>query len=433
MLAKFFSLFQGLRTFLVLWASQSVSELGSAMTSYALIVWAYQNGGSVMDVSLLAVCSFLPSVALSFLAGAAIDRLNKRRVMLICDAVAAAGTLTVLWLSEAGTLQIWHLYLVNFALGLMNTLQIPASTVAVTLLVPKAQYGRAGGLQAFSSALTTILTPAFAVALLTLFGLRSVLLLDLASFFIAFGVLLFAIRIPEQVAPRGEKRKAGGVLEGVAYLRRDRTLFKTILFFAFINLLAYLSGGGSIPTAMILSRPGGGELALGAYSSAVGLGALIGSVWATLMRPPKHRRRLIFLSCALSFSLSDFLLGVGRAPWVWVLAGLIGNLPLPLLNANLSVVMRTRVPVELQGRVFAARDTLQYCTVPVGYLLGGLLVDRVFEPAMAADTLLRRHLGPLVGVGPGAGMAAVLIASGILGPLACLLALRDRSLRSLDD
>ena len=58
------------------------------------------------------------------------------------------------------------------------------------------------------------------------------------------------------------------------------------------------------------------------------------------------------------------------------------------LNANLTTIMRTQVPIDMQGRVFAARDTLQYITIPLGLTLGGQLADRVFEPFMASGSPL---------------------------------------------
>lgn len=157
----------GLRNFLILWSGQAVSSLGSSMTSFALIIWAYQQQGTVMSVSLLAFCSYLPSILFSFLAGAITDRWDKKKIMLVSDSVAACGTLTVLLLYQTGSLAIWHLYAVNFILGFMNAFQIPASTVAVSLLAPKEQYTRVSGLQNFSNSLVTILTPALATAVLS--------------------------------------------------------------------------------------------------------------------------------------------------------------------------------------------------------------------------------------------------------------------------
>lgn len=68
---------------------------------------------------------------------------------------------------------------------------------------------------------------------------------------------------------------------------------------------------------------------------------------------------------------------------VWCVGAVLGWLPIPLMNANLDVLFRTHIPVKMQGRVYAARNSLQFFTIPLGYLLGGALVDTVFEPFMA--------------------------------------------------
>ncbi len=120
--------------FLLLWLTQSFSTLGSSMTSFALVVWSYQNSGSALTTALLSVCSYAPYILMSVFAGALSDRWDKKRVMLFSDTFAACCTAAVLILLEGGGLRIWHLYLLNSLSGLMNTFQQPASEVAVSLL-----------------------------------------------------------------------------------------------------------------------------------------------------------------------------------------------------------------------------------------------------------------------------------------------------------
>lgn len=424
--------FSGLRSFFALWASQAVSTMGSSMTGFALIIWAYERQGTASSVALLAVCSYLPSVLLSFIAGAVADRWDKRKLMLVCDSVAAIGTLVILFLLVINQLQIWHLYLVNLVLGLMNAFQIPASTVAVTLLTPERQYTHVGGLQAFSNSLVTMLTPALSTAVLSFFGLKVVLLLDLASFGAAFVTLAFFIRIPQ----RGKMLQKNSFtlkncLQGLDFLKKHRPILSLILFFAFVNLLASMSGNGIMP-AMVLARSGNDQAALAMVSTAIGAGSIAGSVLVTFLPPLKRKMRVIFLSCAISFFICDIFWGIGQTAWVWVAAAAAGNLPLPFLNANLSAIMRTRVPLEMQGRVFSTRDTLQYFMIPVGYLLGGFLADRVFEPFMASPSAAQRAMSLLVGSGKGAGIALLFLLTGIIGTVASLLCLRNKEYHLLE-
>ena len=170
-----------LHSFLLLWGSQTVSQLGTALTDYAIIIWVYSQKGTASSVTLLTVCSFLPTIFLRFLAGSMVDRWNKKRIMLIADLLAACGTLAVFVLHSAEVLEIWHLYVINFLLSLMNAFQEPASFVAVSMLVPKEHYARAGGLQGFGGAAISILAPALGALLLAYGGLEMVLIVDLAT------------------------------------------------------------------------------------------------------------------------------------------------------------------------------------------------------------------------------------------------------------
>ena len=156
---RIFNSLKELQGFLALWGSQSLSSLGSSMTSFALIIWAYGQSGSALTTALLSVCSYTPYVLLSVFAGVAGDRLSKKRTMLVCDSTAAITTCLVWLLMISGRLAIWHLYVINAVSGVMNALQQPASEVTVTMLTPAKYYQRVGGLRAFSNSLVTLLAP----------------------------------------------------------------------------------------------------------------------------------------------------------------------------------------------------------------------------------------------------------------------------------
>lgn len=422
-----------LKSFLILWGSQAVSSFGTAMTNFALIIWAYEQQGTVSSITLLSVCSYLPSILFCFLAGTLADRWNKKKIMLICDLVAALGTLAVFILYSTESLRVWHLYVINFTLSFMNAFQNPASYVAVSLITPKEHFIRVSGLQAFSNSLVTIITPALATAVLAFGGLRIILLIDLISFAIAFTLLLFFIKIPSMSSDGDKKNESflKNCLEGLKYLREHIPIWKMILFFSFINLLASIAGNGIMP-ALILARTGDNQVALGIVSSSIGLGALAGSILVTVVKPFKSRTKVIFLSCAVSFLLCDILWAVGQNLAIWVFATFAGNLPLPFLNANLATIMRTKVPIEMQGRVFSARDTFQYITIPIGLFLGGYLADNIFEPFMLNTSLLQQMLSKLVGTGRGSGMAVIYLITGTIGFLVSLRSAKDKIYKSLD-
>lgn len=424
------NVFQEMRTFLILWLTQSLSGLGSAMTSYALVVWSYTQKGSALMTALLMVSSYAPYVLLSIFAGALSDKWNKKATMLVCDTTAALTTVVMLILLKRDALRIWHLYLINGINGLMNTVQQPASEVATTRILPKKYYQRVGGLRYLSSSFNSILTPVIATAVMGLAGMGAVVAIDLFSFGVAFLVLAFGIKIPEREEKTAEKEKLLiSVKAGIGYLKKERGIFDLILFLAAINLVASVYNA-AFP-AMMLSRNGGSEQVLGLVNTVVGVSTLAGSILASFVKTPKSRVRVICNSLLFAMSTENFLLAFGRTPVIWCVGGFLGWIAIPLMNANLDAVMRLHTPEEMQGRVYSVRNSLQFFTIPIGYFLGGFLVDQVFEPIMAfqreGSILLK-----LFGSGKGSGAAFLFFVIAFAGIGVCLYFRRDKHIWDLE-
>ena len=423
--------FKQLHSFLLLWGSQTVSQLGTAMTDYAVIIWVYSRKGTASSVTLLTVCTFLPTIFFRFLAGSVVDRWNKKRIMLTADALAACGTLAVFVLHSADVLQIWHLYVINFLLSLMNAFQEPASFVAVSMLVPKEHYTRAGGLQSFGGAAVSILAPALGAILLASGGLDLVLVIDLATFAAAFLVLLFMIRIPE---PERQETKeepfSETCLAGIRYLKEHTAILRITMFLAVINFLAKLGNDGML-SPFILGRTGNNQPVLGAVESFVAAGLLDGSLIATMTKPAKKRIPLIFITTGCIFA-GNIIQSLTSQPWLWCAAAFGSYLMAAVMNVNLDTLMREKVPMEMQGRVFSAKSTLQNFTIPPALLLGGLLADTVFEPFMLADSPMQRALSGFFGAGKGSGIGLMFFIIGIAGMVISFTRLRKPVYRELD-
>lgn len=405
-----------LKTFLILWATQSLSQLGSAMTGFALPLWLYQKTGSALQTALLSICSYAPYVVLSIFAGALSDRWDKKKTMLVCDTFAACCTLVILFLLKTDLLRPAHLYILNAVTGLMNTVQQPASEVAMTLITPKKHYQKTSGLTYFSNSLVTILNPILATAVFAFAGMDGVIVCDLATFLLAFAVLALFIEIPQQ---RTAETKRKSVLQesraGLAYLKENGMILNLILFLAGVNLVA--SAFDAVLPAMILPRKTGSETVLGMVTSCAGIASLIGSVIVTLLPKPKNRIRVIYLTMLFSLGTENFVIAFTESPIVWCMAQFLGWVVVPIMGASLNVVLRSTIPVEMQGRVYACRNTLQFFTIPIGFFLGGLLVDEVCEPIMARNI---PWLTGLFGSGKGSGAAMVMFLLGIAGVAICL-------------
>ncbi len=415
-----------LRPFLWLWASQSVSEMGTAMTNYALVIWAYEQTGTAASLTGLTLCSFLPTILFRFIAGAVADRWNKKTILLISDLFAACGSLFILFLFTSASLTVMWLYGINFLLSLMNAFQVPAAYVATSLLVPREFYAKTGGLQAASGALISILSPVLGSVLLSFGGLEAVLAVDLGTFAVAFLTLVF-LPIPslKRDAQTGKESVGQNILSGFRFLRQHATLFRLILLIAFVNLLAKLGPDGQMP-AFILSRTENNQSVLGAVQSAVALGLLAGGSLISFLKPPGDDTAGILLMCVLVF-LMGILFAVSRHTVLWCVFAFLQYLFAAAMNVYWGAKMRNDVPIEMQGRVFSARDTLQNCTIPSGLYLGGILTDRVFEPAMLRPSVFRQMFAPVVGGQNGAGIALLFFLVSVMGFAVCTLCLYRHS------
>lgn len=418
-----------MRLYLILWFTQMLSGLGSAMTAFALVIWSYTFEGSALKTALLMVCSYTPYVIFSVFAGAISDKWNKKKILLASDTLSAITTVIVLVLIKTNQLRLYHLYILNAANGLMNTIQQPASEVVTTLILPKEHYQRVGSLRYLSSSVSSILTPILAAAVMGLFGMEWVIAFDLFTFVLAFFVLLFLIPVPE--IPAEESRKESffeSAKTGLQFLKREKGIFALMLFLAGINFVASMYNA-AFP-AMVLSKAT--ETEMGAVNAITGVTTLIGSIMASFMKTPKSRVKAIWLCLMASMCTENLLLSVGRNVYVWCLGAFFGWIFIPLMNSNLDAVMRLRIPRDIQGRVFAARNSFQFFTIPLGYLLGGALVDHVFEPLMANYGHLP-VLRTLFETGKGSGAKMFFFVLWIAGIFVCLAFRKNKHILALEE
>lgn len=413
------NLIKDLKTFLILWSTQSLSQLGSAMTGFALTLWLYEKTGSALQTALLAVCSYAPYVVMSIFAGALSDRWNKKKVMLVCDTLAACCSVAVLVLLKADLLQPVHMYILNALTGLMNTVQQPAGDVAMTMITPKKYYQKTSGMRSFSSSLVTILNPVFATALYAFAGMEFVICVDLGTFAIAFLALLFGVKLPAREKKETAEREPflETVRAGLACLKENELVLVLILFLAGVNFVA--SAFDAVLPALVLPRESGGEAVLGIVTSCAGIAMLVGSLIVTALPAPKNRVRVIYLTMLFSLGTENFLLAFTELPVLWCVGQIIGWLLVPVMSANLDVILRTTIPLDMQGRVYSCRNTMQFFTIPIGLSLGGFLVDHFCEPVMAAAPA-GGMLVRLFGTGKGSGAAMMMFILGVLGVVICL-------------
>ena len=421
------------KKFIIFWLSQSVSQLGSEMTSFALTIWAYQQTNSAMAVSLITFCSYFPYILISIFAGSFIDKNSKKKIMLIADLFAAVCSVFILILFSTGNLHIYHIYIVNTITGFMDAFQAPAEAVAIGMMVPSDKYAKASGYSSFSENLLTVVAPMLAATFISFVGLGGIIFFDLLTFIFAFVVLLFFIKLSENTSSQ-EKGVLDGCKEGFGFLKKNRGILYIILSMALLNFFSRLTYE-NILSPMLLARTNNNNEILGLVSSILGIGGIIGGLLvAGKKNGYKDNLKLIYFLAAFSFLFGDLLMGLSQNVYLWSIAALAASIPIPFVIAGQKTIMYNTVPQNLQGRVFAVRNAIQFCTIPIGILLGGFLADYVFEPFMlGSKSILAVFLRKLVGTGSGSGMAVMFLCTGILGSTSSILLYNNRNVKLLRD
>ncbi len=417
-----------LRNFILLWLGQSISSLGSSMTSFAITIWAFEKTGSALTLSISGMLIMAPKMVLGVFVGPLIDKINKKAVILISDIGAGVCTLTLFLLLRADSLEIWHIYSLNLIGSILGSFQYPANDVAVSLIVPQKYYIKASGMQSFSSGVVQILAPIFAALLLGLTDMRVVILFDFASLVFACLTLAFFVKIPFSQKTKGQKFNMMHHLfelrSGFLLIWDSILLKKLLLFMALVNLLAGLTYF-NILSPMILARSGYNAKVLGFVNGAIGFGGIVGGFLMIFMPTMKSKVKTMFLYAGLSFCFGDILFAFGNSMWAWGLAGFFSSVFIPPLIANESYFWRTIIPIEMQGCAFSFKYAMKSGMIPVGMLIGGILADCVFEPFMASES---NHLSFLFNSGKGMGMALMFLMTGILGTALSMMGFLNPSL-----
>jgi MFS family permease len=421
----------GFKTFGLLWVGQMVSMIGSGLTRFALGVWVYQRTGSVTQFAVVTMCASLPALALSPLAGALIDRWDRRRVMIANNMGASLGTLAFVALLWHGAERIWHVYVIVVWGSLISAFELPTLIAVTSLLVPRRHLGRANGMLQFGQAVTGVVAPLAGGLMLVSIGLAGVVLVDFATFAFALAVLGL-VRFPrpkvsaEGLESRGSLWREAAM--GWSFIHRRAGLWGLLLYFAMLNLV--LAIVTVLVTPMVLSFAT--AEVLGRVLASAGTGLVLGSVLMTVTGGPRRRIRGV-LASGLVFGAA--MAAVGLRPSAPLIAGglFVMMLAAPFVNGCSQAIWQSKVPPDIQGRVFAVRRMIGQFTAPIGYLAAGPLADFVFEPLMAEGGALAPTVGALIGVGPGRGIGLIALCLAVLPLLFTLWAWAQPPIRRIED
>jgi MFS transporter, DHA3 family, macrolide efflux protein len=418
-----------LRAFGLMWCGQLISLVGSGLSRFALGVWVYQRTGSATSFALITLCAFLPGLLIAPLAGALVDRWDRRWTLFWSDLGPAVGTLAIILLLRAEALQVWHIYAVAGLSSVFNSFQWPAYMAATTLLVPKRQLGRANGMLQLGQAASEVVAPALAGLLISVVGLAGVVAIDLFTFVFAASTLLL-VRIPRPAAS-GAGRKGSLLSEaafGWTFIRERPGLLGLLLYFAVINLVFSIAMVLATPLVLSFAPP----KVLGSVLAASSAGLLAGSVVMTITGGPRPRIHGV-LGCGLLSGLALALVGWQPHP-VLVAAGLfLAMFGGPFINGSSQAIWQVKVPPDVQGRVFSVRRLIAQLTAPLGYLSAGPLADFVFRPLLAEGGPLAGSVGRVLGVGPSRGIGLIYVCLSVLPLLASLWGYAQPRVRRVEE
>lgn len=416
-----------MRAFAVLWVGQFVSLVGSGLTRFALGVWVYQETGSVTRFALIALAASLPALLLSPLAGALVDRWDRRRMLILSDLGSAIPTALLVALLAAGRLDLWHIYPLVALGSAFEAIQFPAFSASVTLLVAKRHLGRASGMMQLAHGGARILAPLLGGVLVVAVGLPGVVVIDLLTFGMAVASLL-AVSIPRpRPTAAGRASLLEQILEGWRYLVDRPPLLVLLAYFAVLNLVVPF--GLVLATPLVLSFAGAERLGsvLAAGSAGVMAGSLLMSAWGG---PPRKARGI--LAWTLPAAAGLVLAGLQPSA-VWVGGGLfLLFASLAVINGCSQALWQSKVEPGLQGRVFAVRRMVAQITGPVAFLIAGPIAERVFEPLLLPGGPLAASLGGWLGTGPGRGLGLLFVVLGALLATIATVGATVRRLRDLD-
>ncbi len=417
----------GFQRFFIIWLGQAVSAIGSGLTSFAVGVWIFERTHEVTKFAFVALTFVLPGILLSPFLGAVADRFDRRKLIIIADFGSAACVLAICVLFSLGALQLWQLYVLTGLSSAFGCLLWPALTALSSQLVPKEQLGKASGLTSMAEAVSIIFSPILAVAVIAGIGMGAVFVFDAVSFGIA--IVATSLVRTERVASKAGSSTSffGDAMFGFRYVIATPGLLGLLLFFMNVNLTSGYLNSLFTPLALLTVSKSSLSIVLmiGGFAMLAGSAAM--SAWGG----PKRKINGILIVAVL-YSITQLMLAGKPSFGLFVAALTLCFAGIPLINGCSQAIWQRKVPLEVQGRVFAARRVFALAMMPISLLTVGPLADRLFEPSMRSHGTLYRIFGGLVGDAQGSGIRAMFLILGIWTLFSSILILTHRRVRNVE-
>jgi predicted MFS family arabinose efflux permease len=313
--------------------------------------------------------------------------------------------------------------------GIFQSFQWPAYSASISLMVEKKDYARASGMLSLADSISNIIAPAAAGILIGVIGVAGVLTIDIVTFITAVSILL-VLAIPQPPKSTEVKSMRSDILFGFRYIWERRGLLGLQMTFFASNLLNGIAF--TLFTPMIMSRSGNDTVITGAVQAAFGVGGVVGGLALSAWGGPKRRVDGVLLGMVGSGLLGMTLLGLAQTPLLWMAGAFLTMVFIPTSNGSSQAIWQSKVPPEVQGRVFSARALIAQLSSPIGMVIAGPLADAVMSPALMPGGALTGAFGWLVGIGPGAGIGLLFVILGIMSALLSLCGYLFKSIRDVE-
>lgn len=380
------------------WTGQTVSNLGNSFSVFLFPLLIFTLTRSAVNLAVMSAVVFLPVPLFGLLIGAWVDRVDRKRLMIAVDTLQMLIMLSFPVLGALNLLTIWWIYPVAFLNSTLALIFDSAQFAAIPSLVEADNLVTANGRIQASFAAATVVGPFLAGALLGVFSVASLFLIDAISFLVSVCSLLL-IRTSFNMASGEEMDVTTGeavpkqpgfgstIVEGLRYVWNHPVLRAISLMMALVNFV-----GGTVLAELVFfakQQFGATDTQLGWLFAAGSIGTIVLSLSAGFLRKRWSFSVIVLGSLAL-YGIAIFVLALVHIYWVgMVLWAIIAGLSI-LFNINTGSLRQAIVPNHMLGRVMAVASVLALSAIPVGTLLGGLVIAllRNAAPVYAAIGLL---------------------------------------------
>ncbi len=365
------------RTFLVVWLGQTVSLIGSGISLIAIIWWVYEETGSTILLATVAIAGTVPRLIAGPFAGAYVDRWDRRKLMLVLDAIAGVVTVAIASFLAFDVLQVWHLYAFTGIIGFGGIFHATAFLASVPNLVHKEQLSRANSLMQLSHGTSGVFGPVLGGILVAFLGVSLTLLIDAGTFFFASATLLVVAFHSPRI--KTEKTVLADISTGFGFLRSKPALITLLGLFAVVN---FFIAPIIILLPVVASQMGLGVGAFGILFGSLGVGLVIGSIIFAAVKLQRHFGVYI-IGAIVGFGAAYVLFGWSTFFFLSIASLGAMGFAVALASISSSTVFQREVPLDLQGRVFSSRAVLAQGLQPISLAAVGVLAE-----SLGAQTIL---------------------------------------------